>query len=52
MVAITRELRSRLLGAFNGRRVPYPQDRTILRLFEDRALQRLQFRPGLEAQLA
>jgi amino acid adenylation domain-containing protein/thioester reductase-like protein len=39
-VTITRELRSQLLGAFNGRRVPYPQDRTILRLFEDRARER------------
>lgn len=39
-MTITRELRSRLLGAFNGRRVPYPQDRTILRLFEDRARER------------
>jgi len=40
MTAITSELRSQLLGAFNGRRVPYPQDRTILQLFEDRARER------------
>ncbi|HKR48265.1 MAG TPA: non-ribosomal peptide synthetase [Pseudonocardiaceae bacterium] len=39
-MAITRELRGRLLGAFNGRRVPYSQDRTILQLFEDRARER------------
>ncbi|WP_188316616.1 non-ribosomal peptide synthetase [Solihabitans fulvus] len=37
MAPVASELRSRLLGEFNGRRVFYPQDRTVLQLFEDRA---------------